>query len=874
MNHATFVSYSESQNTSKIPTNQRFTVTWRVRNMSNAAWGTGFQFVHIHAGTGSSLLTKKAAFDLAEVASRPTVAPGSEVSIKVEMTAPSRANHSFFTDWQLRDPQGNLFGDVLWLRLNTIAAFDRAKFVSYRESHDTDQMPTNQAFTATWRIRNSGNTTWGETYKVTFKPASSVTRLATKASFTLAEIGSEKQVLPGQEVDINLPLVAPSTPDHRYRTVWQMQTHKGKRFGDTLWLWLVTKKSDTPSPNLRKSNLKLIGSHTIPDGTPINTGKTFVKQWVVRNTGERSWNEGYRLVFISGDSGMSGSFSHSVPPARPGEEVVISVNMIAPSPRTTAYTSTWRVHDTRNTPFGASLSAKIFSIAQLNGYHVTPYSQNDPAWKHRVLGQGSRTFGEFGCLVTCFAMMLSRYGEDESPLQLNNKLLSQSQGRGFNGSDVFFVSPAFAYGHLTYWGNFKPFPHTGATWATHEPNFLNKIDVALNLGHSVIVQVDIDPSDPYHLGTEQHWVLVLARQGNDYLVMDPFVGQAVSLLGRYGQQQRASGERALLQAIKSALFYRSTKQIGDGEDDDGGEGDENGRSTMRNPNEELEYTGPDWQFNRCLIGVHDRANRHPQPADFTIAKGRFESVKVTSGVTVPEMNGYSAQFYLCRLFESWNGRHVPVEAFVRAVVPDMERLVDAGVRYFEFHNEPNLTHEGLKAHGVNGSWRNGAEFAQYFIEGRKKLRQRFPNIKVGFPGLSPGASQSYTFGHDSGFRLDDMEFLEGAEAAVRAADFLCVHAYYVNMKEVRGSAIELIKKYRRRFPNKLMFVSEFSNPDPARNIPAAEKGKQAKEFYRLCKQIPGMGGAYYFIVSGSGWDHQALRRDGDGRSTGIIEAML
>jgi hypothetical protein len=93
------------------------------------------------------------------------------------------------------------------------------------------------------------------------------------------------------------------------------------------------------------------------------------------------------------------------------------------------------------------------------------------------------------------------------------------------------------------------------------------------------------------------------------------------------------------------------------------------------------------------------------------------------------------------------------------------------------------------------------------------------------------------------------------------------------MDEVRGAAIELVKTYRRRFPDKLLFVTEFSNPDPGRNIAAAEKGKQAKEFYRLCKEIPGLGGAYYFVVSGTGWDHQGLR-DGNGRSTGIIEAML
>jgi hypothetical protein len=544
-------------------------------------------------------------------------------------------------------------------------------------------------------------------------------------------VASEKRVLPGQEVDITLTLTAPKTADRRFRTEWQLQTPQGKKFGDTLWLWLVTIKAVTtpPPPQTHRSDSKFITDHSIPDGTPIETGKPFVKQWVVRNTGETTWKAGYSLVFVSGDTGMSGSFSHAVPAAKPGQEVVISVNMIAPTPRLEAYTSSWRLHDDKNVPFGDNLWVKIFATANLDGFHITPYSQNDGRWKHTQLGAGPRTFGEFGCLLTCYTMMLTGFGENLTPLDLNNRILALPQGQGFNGSDIFFVAPGAAYNHITYLGNFKPYADTGATWAQHDANLLQRMDLALQMGQAVIAQVDTDPSNPYSLATEQHWVLVLARQGDDYLVLDPFVGQAISLLGRYGLANQAAGEQALTDAIKSALFYRSTKAKAR-EAEPTQPATDNGRSTMTLTSPELTYTGPDWSFGRCLVGVHDRADRHPQTADYTIAKGRFETVKVMSGVGVGEMREYQAQFYLCRLFESWNGRHVPVDDFVRAVVPDMERLVNAGVRYFEFHNEPNLTHEGLAANGVKGSWHNGAEFAQYFIEGRKKLRQRFPGILI------------------------------------------------------------------------------------------------------------------------------------------------
>jgi hypothetical protein len=105
-------------------------------------------------------------------------------------------------------------------------------------------------------------------------------------------------------------------------------------------------------------------------------------------------------------------------------------------------------------------------------------------------------------------------------------------------------------------------------------------------------------------------------------------------MGRYGS---GSGEQALKNAIKSALFYRSTKTAVQKEALKQPT-DENGRSDMdATATGELVYTGPTWPFGHSLIGIHDRANRHPQQADYDIAKGRFESVKVMSGVTAEEV---------------------------------------------------------------------------------------------------------------------------------------------------------------------------------------------------------------------------------------------
>jgi hypothetical protein len=288
----------------------------------------------------------------------------------------------------------------------------------------------------------------------------------------------------------------------------------------------------------------------------------------------------------------------------------------------------------------------------------------------------------------------------------------------------------------------------------------------------------------------------------------------------------------------------------------------------------LIYTGPKWAFGHTLRGIHDRANRHPEPADHAIARGKFESVKVQTGTSPAEMKGYAPtkNFYFCRLYHSWGNRFQTVDDFLKSVMPDMDQLVQAGVKYFEFHNEPNLTTEGLRAAGVRGSWSNGHEFAQFFIEGRNKLQRKYPDILVGFPGLSPGGSTEYHEGHDHGFRMDSKEFLRQARPAVEAADFFCLHAYYQNMGELRGETMNHVKAHRRMFPDKLMFITEFSNP-VRQGVSMRDKGVQAKAFYEEVSKIPGVGAAYYFIISGASWDHQSLR-NGAGQSTGFMEGLL
>ena len=438
---------------------------------------------------------------------------------------------------------------------------NNASFLSFDCAQDLNAVPAGSQFTATWRIRNDGDESWDDRFKlVHINAAKGSQRFGAPASFPLGDVASRTAVAPGTFVDISLTLTAPALSQRRYFCDWQLQDSQGRRFGEIIWLRLVTSAPPVETRgSFRHSDSQFVADHTIPDDTVLEEGSSFRKQWVVRNSGQRKWNQGYRLVFVNGELGMAGTASIAVPDAEPGEEVVLSVDMVAPPGRSEPYISAWRLYDDRNIPFGETFWVRIIADRRPVG-SLTYYSQNDPRWRNRTLGKGPKTLGQFGCLLTCCAMMLTGYGESCDPWELNNQINGLSQ-YGFSGSNMYFVAPAVAYGHLKFHGNHKPYADTGATFASYDANLINRIDMSLERGHGVLIQVDFNPNNAYNPGAEQHWVLAIARRGDDYVAVDPLRGEQISLLSKYGRQSRPQdANEALKGAIKSALFYQSTSR--------------------------------------------------------------------------------------------------------------------------------------------------------------------------------------------------------------------------------------------------------------------------------------------------------------------------
>lgn len=108
---------------------------------------------------------------------------------------------------------------------------------------------------------------------------------------------------------------------------------------------------------------EFVSDVTVPDGASFEPGTVFRKTWRIRNSGTCTWDVGYRFMFLSGDR-MSGPRSAPLgsldrpsessplfPTVRPGEEIELSVTLIAPSEEGT-YTGEWQLLAPDGTPFG------------------------------------------------------------------------------------------------------------------------------------------------------------------------------------------------------------------------------------------------------------------------------------------------------------------------------------------------------------------------------------------------------------------------------------------------------------------------------------------------------------------------------------------
>jgi hypothetical protein len=159
-------------------------------------------------------------------------------------------------------------------------------------------------------------------------------------------------------------------------------------------------------------------------------------------------------------------------------------------------------------------------------FQLVYYSQQDPKWKQDILGFGDPgdTIGYVGCALTSVAMLVSGHGFIETPRTLNKKLQNLN---GFASAGIRWGAVSQIYPQI----NMKSFISCASTDAP-----LGQIDASIAEGQPVIVMVDSTPAP----GLSTHWVLLYAKEGNDYLMLDPWpyqpdVTKKTYLMPRYSQ---------------------------------------------------------------------------------------------------------------------------------------------------------------------------------------------------------------------------------------------------------------------------------------------------------------------------------------------------
>ena len=157
--------------------------------------------------------------------------------------------------------------------------------------------------------------------------------------------------------------------------------------------------------------------------------------------------------------------------------------------------------------------------------NVPQYSQQDELWRKKYLGNSTTTIGNYGCLLTCAAMLCKFYGKDTDPARLND--LMKANG-GFNGN-------LFVWAVLE-----KVYPDIVIDWSNYincelVPAPMDKIDAVLQAGYPVIVKVDYNPAT---LPVNEHWVLIVGKEGASYIINDPIDGARVKFESRYGAPAR------------------------------------------------------------------------------------------------------------------------------------------------------------------------------------------------------------------------------------------------------------------------------------------------------------------------------------------------
>lgn len=259
------------------------------------------------------------------------------------------------------------------------------------------------------------------------------------------------------------------------------------------------------------------------------------------------------------------------------------------------------------------------------------------------------------------------------------------------------------------------------------------------------------------------------------------------------------------------------------------------------------------------FGLHASAD----PGDLNAAEidifrdSKPEVIKVLSAHAGPSIGrlseGHPDAVFIIRAFLSMAGRDISPQQFLTDTINDTTRAlnhIQGNQRLIELHNEPNLVAEGMGTVWTTGSWANGSEFNDWYLEVLELYKAELPGEVYMYPGLSPGPSVS-------GVRQGHSEFLRQSAGAIAASDVLGLHAYWASEPGTAfpmPTALHLVDSYVISFPGKELWVTESSNNRPET---PENKAEQYIRFWKELRKRPAVKGVTYYVASASdpqwGW---------------------
>ena len=152
---------------------------------------------------------------------------------------------------------------------DTIPENDRAEFVEDVTVPDGEAYAPGQRFTKTWRLKNTGSTTWSARYALIYISGSLMDAPPT--------VALTQDVPPGETVDLSVELVAPAEAGI-YQAFWKLRNGNGQIFGvgadgvDAFWVTIAvdTHLSGTVTPATPVG--KVVTSATVRVDSPERTG--------------------------------------------------------------------------------------------------------------------------------------------------------------------------------------------------------------------------------------------------------------------------------------------------------------------------------------------------------------------------------------------------------------------------------------------------------------------------------------------------------------------------------------------------------------------------------------------------------------------------